>query len=236
MKHGTGNHANWMPAASDSELHKRSLSGDNPFMRGPGDGFEEQAISTDPAAKRGTVTVICGCMFSGKTSELLRRLTHFSPSSTLVFKHVIDQRYQADAVVSHDGGARSAIQISSANTIGDHLRPGITVVAVDEAHFFDLDLVNVTRLLADRGYRVIITTLDRSSWGRVFPVAEQLYAMADEPVVLHAVCARCGAVADHTQRLTPIVDGNMVGGPESYEARCEKCWSPPPEPSPDNRS
>ena len=183
---------------------------------------------------RGVITVIAGCMFSGKTTELFRRFAEFSPSSILVFKHVIDRRYRADAVVSHDGEAWPAIQIASADEIMDHIRPGIEVIAVDEAHFFDVSLVDVTRELAGRGISVITTSLDRDSWGHPFAVAEGLCAIADELIVKYAVCAKCGVVADRTQRFTPIIDGNMVGGPESYEARCQKCWVPPPEPAPND--
>lgn len=180
------------------------------------------------------ITVIAGCMFSWKTTELLRRLSELPPLSTLVFKHMIDQRYRADTVMSHDGEARPAIRIASAEEIMDHLRPEIEVVAVDEAHFFDVNLVDVTRGLADRGISVITTSLDRDSWGRPFAVAERLWAIADESVVKYAVCSGCGVVADRTQRFTPIIDGNMVGGPESYEARCRRCWVPPPEPAPND--
>ena len=192
------------------------------------------ASSIGSTVPRGMITVIAGCMFSGKTTELLRRLSELPPLSILVFKHMIDQRYWADAVMSHDGETWPAIRIASAEEIMDHLRPGIEVVAVDEAHFFDVNLVDVTRGLADRGISVITTSLDRDSWGRPFAVAERLCAIADESVVKYAVCSGCGVVADRTQRFTPIIDGNMVGGPESYEARCRKCWVPPPEPAPND--
>lgn len=204
-------------------------------MRGTSDGLQnDPASSVGPGAPRGTITVIAGCMFSGKTTELFRRLAEFSLPSILVFKHVIDQRYRADAVVSHDGEEWPAIQIASADEIMDHLRAAIEVIAVDEAHFFDAKLVDVTCGLADRGVTVITTSLDRDSWGRPFAVAKRLCAIADESIVKHAVCAECGVVADRTQRFAPIIDGNMVGGPESYEARCQVCWVPPPTPSPDD--
>ena len=108
-------------------------------------------------------------------------------------------------------------------------------MAVDEGHFFDLVLVDVARDLAAQGKDVIITALDRDSWGRPFTVADRLTALADEPVLRSTVCAGCGSTADRTQRLTPIIDGNMVGGPESYEARCRSCWVRPPEPPPEEK-
>lgn len=185
-----------------------------------------EARSAEPG--HAPITVFCGCMFSGKTTELLRRLEHRSPQSTLVFKHVIDDRYELDAVVSHGGKSIPATRITAATEILDHVGNGIELVAVDEGHFFDSTLVEVTQELAGRGIAVIITLLDRDTWGRPFPLAERLCAVAEEPVVEYADCARCGARADRTQRLTPIVDLRMVGGPEHYEPRCQKCWTPPP--------
>ena len=175
------------------------------------------------------ITVLCGCMFSGKTTELLRRLGHRPPQATVVFKHIIDDRYELDAVVTHGGKAVPAVRISMAREILDHVGKGVELVAVDEGHFFDSSLVQVSQELARRGIAVIITLLDRDSWGRPFPLAEQLCAVAGEPVVGYAVCGQCGAAADRTQRVTPIVDGRMVGGPEHYEPRCQKCWTPPPQ-------
>jgi thymidine kinase len=181
------------------------------------------------ASERGIITLISGCMFSGKTTALFRLLERCPPESVPAFKHVIDQRYAADQIVSHDGKGWPAVVISNAVEIPGRVGDGVKVVALDEAHFFYVGLVQVVRELASRGIDVILTSLDRNSWGRPFAVAEQLRAIADQPVTLHAVCARCGATADRTQRLTPIVNAQMVGGPESYEARCQACWSPPPE-------
>jgi thymidine kinase len=106
-------------------------------------------------------------------------------------------------------------------------------VALDEAHFFNGGLDEIVADLKRRGIDVMLTSLDRDSWGRPFAVVEQLRRIADEQITLHAVCAKCGAQADRTQRLTPIIDGQMVGGPESYEPRCQNCWLPPPEKPPD---
>jgi len=178
---------------------------------------------------RGHLAVICGCMFSGKTTELLRRLAGCRPASALVFKHIIDNRYREDAIVSHGGKAYPATAIAHAHHIIDRIHEDMEIVAVDEAHFFDLSLVEVCRKMSALGKSVIITSLDRDSWGRPFPVAERLRSIANEPIVKRAICARCGAPADRTQRITPIINGDMVGGPESYEPRCKACWKPPPE-------
>ena len=221
------NHAHVLP------LHRGGKPGRDRTTRGPIDTVVCAPEScTRPPASHGLLTVICGCMFSGKTTDLLRRLDGCSPGSLLAFKHVIDNRYRGDAIVSHGGKAFPAEAITHAGEMLGCLCGGIELVAVDEGHFFDESLVDASRRVIGRGISVIITSLDRDSWGRRFPVAEQLRAIADEPIVRHAVCARCGATADRTQRLTPIIDGNMVGGPESYEPRCQRCWAPPPQPPP----
>ena len=218
-------------------LHRSRGSGHNTAMRGLHDDLTtDAAVSTMSASRPGTITVLCGCMFSGKTTELLRRLARYSPRTALVFKHVIDNRYASNAVVSHDGKMHPAIQISAARQLTKHLVPETVVVGVDEAHFFDPDIVAVTRELAEGGIDVILTSLDRDSWGRPFRTAERLCSMAHKSITEQAVCARCGGVADRTQRVTPIVGGNMVGGPESYEPRCQKCWMPPREPPPGGTS
>ncbi len=185
-----------------------------------------------PQADHGTVTLITGCMFSGKTSELLCRIAQHTPSRTLAVKHAIDTRFSANEIVSHAGKAYPARTVTAAAEILARLPKGVEFVAIDEAHHFDMGLVDVTSILVHRGLNVALTSLDPNSWGKPFAVAERLKNLADEPIVLTATCARCKKVADHTQRLTPIIDGNMVDGPENYEPRCRKCWSAPPEPEP----
>lgn len=188
-------------------------------------GASDQGAQT----RRGSIDVIIGCMFSGKTTELLRRVEAFPVEHALTIKHVIDDRYRSDAVVSHNGKARSARSVNSASEIPSLIAGCVDVVAIDEAHFFDESLVAVLQDLARDHISVITTALDRDSWGRPFEIIERLRSVADETTELHSVCARCGKRADRTQRLTPIVDGRMVGGTESYEPRCLGCWTPPSE-------
>ena len=178
----------------------------------------------------GTITVICGCMFSGKTTELLRRLEMYPRGTALAFKHAIDTRYSASAIVSHGGKASPAIVVNNADKIERHVTDDIQMVAIDEAHFFDVGLADVVARLAERSIAVVLTSLQPDSWGRLFPVTQRLLALPDEPILTTATCARCGAVADRTQRLTPIIDGRMVVEPSNYEPRCRKCWRLPPEP------
>ncbi|MFQ5494584.1 MAG: thymidine kinase, partial [Phycisphaerae bacterium] len=180
----------------------------------------------------GRITIIRGCMFSGKTTELLDRLDARRPNSVALFKHVVDRRYGDDAVTTHDGHACHAVSIATAAELMRQMPPDAVVVGLDEAHFFDLNLPRVLTDLSARGVEVFVTTLDLDSWGRPFRVDAELSAAADVSITKYGTCARCGRRADHTQRLTPIVAGRMVGGPESYEPRCRECWRPPPEPPP----
>ncbi len=199
-------------------------------MRGPGNALEQSSpVTALPLQRRGTVTLISGCMFSGKTTELLRRLSRFPLSSILAVKHTIDTRYSETQIVSHAGAAFPAIAISDPLNITTYLSDDIEIVGVDEAHFFGENLADVVLQVADRGIDVILTSLDPNSWGRPFGVNGRLRAIADKPILKCAICACCGGSADRTQRLTPIVDGKIVGGPESYEPRCRTCWAPPPE-------
>ena len=200
-------------------------------MRGPLQTSEPQSVKLVQNA-RGTITVLTGCMFAGKTTHLLRRIDRYDECSVVTFKHAIDDRYRADAVVTHGGKATPAVAVRSSAELCQRLPEDVTVVAIDEGHFFDDQLVGLADTLVERGVDVIVTMLDRDSWGRVFPMVRQLNAVADEMVMLHATCARCQRPANRTQRLTPIVDGQMVGGSESYEPRCTECWRPPGESPP----
>lgn len=198
-------------------------------MHGTTRQIDEQPIARHaPLARRGSLALIAGCMFSGKTTELLRRLDRCDATRVRVFKHVIDRRYAGDSVVTHGGLARPATAIAQATELVPFAEAG-TTIALDEAHFFNADLPSVIEELVRCGVDVILTMLDRDSWGRPFAVGVALESLADESIVLTARCARCGRSANRTQRLTPIINGQMVGGTESYEPRCGNCWHPPPE-------
>lgn len=168
-------------------------------------------------------------MFSGKTTELLRRISDEPSDAVAVFKHEIDQRYAANAIVSHAGLAHPAVAVASAGELSSRCDAKAKLVAIDEAHFFGEDLAPAVQTLIERDVNVIVAALDRDSWGRPFRVVESLIKLAGDSLGKVAACARCGGIADHTQRLTPIIDGNMVGGAESFEPRCRRCWRPPPE-------
>ncbi len=190
--------------------------------------------------RSGWIEVICGSMFSGKTEELIRRVRRavIARQRVQVFKPRLDNRYAASQVASHDGLQYQAEVIERACEILERLQPDTTVVAIDEAQFFDWQVADVARLLADRGLRVIITGLDLDFRGEPFGPMPLLMAEAEVVDKLHAICVRCGAPASRTQRLIngqpahytdPVI---MVGASEVYEARCRECHQVPGRPDP----
>lgn len=177
----------------------------------------------------GVITLITGCMFSGKTTELLRRVDAVDSRRTIVFKHIIDTRYSANAVVTHGGLSYPAVVVDSASAMSDQIASDALLVGVDEAHFLDDPIIESVANLRQRGVNVVLTALNYDSWGNPFSVIRHLEKIADARIHLTATCASCGQQADRTQRTTPIVDGNMIGGAESYEPRCVGCWEAPPD-------
>jgi thymidine kinase len=176
----------------------------------------------------GSIEVITGSMFSGKTDELIRRLRRaaIARQKVQVFKPQIDNRFSVEKVTSHAGGEFDAMPIQSAPEIYDLIDPLTTVVAIDEAQFFTEDVVQVAQNLADRGLRVIVAGLDTDFRGEPFGPMPILMAKAEVVDKLHAICMVCGEPASRTQRLVngkpayyddPVV---IVGASELYEARC----------------
>jgi len=176
----------------------------------------------------GSVEVICGSMFSGKTDELIRRLRRASIArqKVQVFKPVIDNRYAVEKVMSHAGSAYDATPIQLSGEIPQRLDADTTVVGIDEAQFFDPEIVGIVQILADQGLRVIVAGLDTDFRGEPFGCMPVLMAVAERVDKLQAICMVCGEPACRTQRLVngeparyhdPIV---IVGASEMYEARC----------------
>lgn len=188
---------------------------------------------------QGRVEVICGSMFSGKSEELIRRVrrAEIAKQTIQVFKPSIDDRYGIASVNSHDGRAAKAIAIEKAEEILTQVNGDTTVVAIDEAQFFDDNIVNVCRKLADeRNIRVIVAGLDLDFRGEPFQPVPALMAQAEDVDKLHAICVVCGEEASRTQR---IIDGQparyndpviLVGAKEAYEARCRQCHEVPGRP------
>lgn len=176
----------------------------------------------------GSIEVITGSMFSGKTDELIRRLRRavIARQRVQVFKPRIDDRYDKDKVTSHAGSEFEATPVADIRAIEDQLEADTTVVALDEAQFFDRGIVEVAQQLADRGLRVIVAGLDSDFRGQPFGPMPVLMATAEWVDKLHAICMVCGEPASRTQRL---IDGKparaddpviVVGASELYEARC----------------
>jgi len=179
---------------------------------------------------RGSTEVITGSMFSGKTDELIRRLrrARIAKQNVQVFKPIIDIRYTLEKVTSHAGSEFEATPVVRARDILPLVKPDTTVVAIDEAQFFEPEVVEVCRTLAARGVRVIGAGLDQDFRGEPFGPMPQLLSMAEHVDKLHAICAVCGDEASRTQRLIngqpaqyddPVV---VVGASELYEARCRE--------------
>lgn len=187
----------------------------------------------------GLIEVITGSMFSGKTDELIRRLrrARIAKQSVAVFKPAIDTRYAVQKVTSHAGSEFEALPVSRAADIPALIPPDATVVAIDEAQFFDEHIAEVCQALAGRGLRVIVAGLDMDFRGEPFGPMPKLLAIAEQVDKLRAICVVCGAPASRTQRLIngqparfddPIV---LVGGSEAYEARCRECHTVPGRPA-----
>jgi len=176
--------------------------------------------------QNGSIEVICGSMFSGKTEELLRRLkrAEFAKLTIAVFKPKVDKRYDKQKVVSHDDNDIEAVSIGSAKDILK-LTNQIQVVAIDEAQFFDSELIAVSTKLANSGVRVIIAGLDMDFLGKPFGIMPDLLAIAEHITKVHAICIDCGAIANHSFRKTNDKDLIQIGEKEEYKPLCRDCFS-----------
>lgn len=176
-------------------------------------------------ADGGRIEVICGSMFSGKTEELIRRLRRakFARQSVEIFKPAVDVRYSAVDVVSHDDNSIPSTPVESAQNIL-LLASNVQVVGIDEAQFFDDGLVDVCNQLANSGVRVIVTGLDMDYLGKPFGPMPKLMAIADDVLKVHAVCVRCGALAQFSHRLAKTDKLVLLGETDSYEPLCRRCF------------
>ncbi len=179
----------------------------------------------------GSITVICGSMFSGKTEELirlLRRAMH-ARKRVQVFKSALETRCETTLIRTHDGVCFNALPVTDARMLERLLEPGVQVVGIEEVQFFDAAIVGLCQRLADQGVQVIVAGLDQDFRGQPFGLMPTLMALADNVLKLHAICKVCGNEASRTQRL---VDGRpaawdeptiLIGAEETYEARCRRC-------------
>jgi len=178
----------------------------------------------------GWIEVIAGCMFSGKTEELIRRLrrAEIAKQSVLIFKPRVDTRFSPRAIVSHSDQSLPSLLINNPEDILE-LAADAQVVGVDEAQFFPLEIVEVCNTLANQGKRVIVAGLDQDYRGIPFEPMPQLLSIAEYITKTLAICVVCGNPADKTQRKTHSSERVIVGAAEIYEARCRKCHYIPKE-------
>src|SRR5262252_1839024 len=177
----------------------------------------------------GWIEVICGSMFSGKSEELIRRLRRamIAKQRVQIFKPAIDDRYGVTEIVSHSEMRLPSISVASSDELLARLDSRTEVVGVDEAQFFDPGLVAACQRMADQGKRVIVAGLDKDYRGEPFEPIPALMAVAEDVTKTLAICVRCGAPANNTQRLVASDERVVVGAQGLYEARCRRCFEPP---------
>lgn len=179
-----------------------------------------------PLGKRkGWIEVICGSMFSGKTEELIRRLKRakIANQQVEIFKPTVDTRYHESEIVSHNQNSIPSTPVPTSQNIL-LLANQIEVVGIDEAQFFDDDLINVCEILASKGIRVIVAGLDMDFKGKPFGPMPALMAVSEYVTKVHAICVSCGDIATHSFRLTKQKEMVLLGEKEAYEPRCRACF------------
>ena len=181
-----------------------------------------------PADRPGSIEVITGSMFSGKSEELIRRMrrAQIARQKVQIFKPRLDARYADAEIVGHSEMKMPSQVVEKADEILSRVEPDTEVVGIDEGQFFDATLVGVADELANRGLRVIVAGLDQDYRGRPFEPMPQLMAVAEYVDKTLAVCMRCGAPANRSQRLVEQDARVVVGGAGQYEARCRRCFHP----------
>ena len=177
----------------------------------------------------GRIELICGPMFSGKTTAMIARLAAARDEGfdVVAIKPGQDRRYSEDQIVTHDGQKLSAVKVVAVPEIRG-VAVGVRVVGIDEVHFFDESLVEICRELADSGLRIMAAGVELDHRGRRFEVVARLAEIAHEVIRLTARCARCGAAARQSQRLVSNDARIVVGGVGMYEPRCDRCFEPGP--------
>ncbi len=178
------------------------------------------------AHKRGWIEVVCGSMFSGKTEELIRRLrrAQFAKQKVEIFKPQIDTRYHEENVVSHQGNEIMSTPVPASSNIL-LLANDVDVIGIDEAQFFDMELVNVCKQLANSGVRVIVAGLDMDFKGNPFGPMPDLLACAEYVTKVHAICMNCGSLAHISHRKTTETNLVLLGETDSYEPLCRDCYN-----------
>ena len=176
----------------------------------------------------GWIEVIAGSMFSGKSEELIRRLTRarIARQRVQVFKPGIDERYSVEEIASHSGQKHMSIPVSSTDEMMRQVLDDTEVIGIDEAQFFDMAIIDAANELAESGKRVIIAGLDQDFMGKPFEPMPQLLSIAEFITKTHAICVKCGSTANYSQRTVESEERVEVGAADKYEARCRKCFIP----------
>jgi thymidine kinase len=189
-----------------------------------------QEVMVNRGNKSGWIEVICGSMFSGKTEELIRRLKRakIANQNVEIIKPELDTRYSNQHIVSHDQTKIQSKAIKNSSEIYS-IAEECHVIGIDEAQFFDKDIVEVCRNLADQGKRIIVAGLDKDYRGVPFEPMPQLLCEAEYITKTLAICMQCGGPANFTQRITKSSERVLLGAKDKYEARCRTCFEPPEE-------
>jgi thymidine kinase len=176
--------------------------------------------------KRGWIEVVTGSMFSGKTEELIRRIkrSEIAHQKVAMFKPKIDNRYSEKDVVSHDLKAVSSIPLAEAKEILEYI-DDIEVVGIDEAQFFENDLIEVCNQIANKGKRVIVAALDMDFNGKPFGPIPELLSIAEYVTKVHAICMKCGNLAHYSHRLSEAQKLVILGEKDIYEPLCRECYN-----------
>jgi thymidine kinase len=176
--------------------------------------------------KRGWVEVVCGSMFSGKTEELIRRMkrAQYAKQKFEIFKPSIDKRYHDEEVVSHNANSILSTPVEHSSNILLYASD-VDVVGIDEAQFFDSEIVTVCNTLASRGVRVIVAGLDTDFLGKPFGPMPSLMAIAEYVTKVHAICVHCGHLANFSHRTTQQKDLVVLGETDSYQPLCRECYN-----------
>ena len=176
---------------------------------------------------KGWVELICGSMFSGKTEELLRRIkrARFANQTIELFKPAIDTRYSEDEMVSHDKSSMGATPVTNSAEILLYVNlENVEVVGIDEVQFFDTGIIDVCNQLANKGIRVIVAGLDMDYLGNPFGPVPGLMAIAEYVTKVHAICTRCGDLANYSHRLVTNDKQVLLGETDTYEPLCRHCF------------
>ena len=188
--------------------------------------YKSKEMFLESAKKAGSIEVICGSMFSGKTEELIRRLkrAQFAKQKVEIYKPCIDVRYSDDKVVSHNSTSIPSIPIDVPAKMLE-IADDVEVVGIDEAQFFDGTIVEVVQTLANKGVRVIIAGLDTDFLGKPFGPMPALMAVAEDIQKVHAICVKCGSPANHSHRLIANDELVVLGEKDEYEPLCRHCYN-----------